>query len=441
MRGRPAVLILALLALLGTSACGGDGGEGADGQVTIVFSDWHLTETHWEKSLKEAIAAFEQRHPNINVELDYVSYGEKETKYQTAMQARQGPDVVHLHAYSLRSFIDRGYLLKLDDFIAKEGGGFLDAWYPQTLELMQHEGQTFALPGDFMAMTLFYNRKHFAEAGISRAPKTWDEFLETAKKLTVDTNGDGKVDRWGFGTVGAIDPGWELRFTPFLYSFGGQYLTDDARCSALDEPEALRAIEFFTDLYTEHKVVPPGVTSQNPGTVREQLANEQVSMALGSGWTPPIVDSINPKLNAAETLETVPVPKAEGATPTAGTTAWLSAWAINANSEHPEEAWELLKFITSKEMEQKWFDDARVLSARKDVSGPGGYQALLEDKFASVVAKELENAKFVPQIPQWPQVAEVVNTAVQEVFSGKATAAEAVRSAHERVNDILGCSS
>ncbi len=91
-------------------------------------------------------------------------------------------------------------------------------------------------------------------------------------------------------------------------------------------------------------------------------------------------------------------------------------------------------------MEQKWFDDARVLSARKDVSGPGGYQALLEDKFASVVAKELENAKFVPQIPQWPQVAEVVNTAVQEVFSGKATAAEAVRSAHERVNDILGCS-
>jgi ABC-type glycerol-3-phosphate transport system substrate-binding protein len=408
-------------------------------EVTLVFSDWHLTEPHWETSLKDAFETFEAEHPNIKLELDYVSYADKDTKYATEIQAGAGPDVIHLHAYSLRSFIERDFLLKLDTFIEKEGGEeFLKPWYPQTLEMMQYEGSYYAIPADFMSMALFYNKNLFEEAGLDpeKPPATWDEFLEYAQALTRDRDGDGQIDTWGFGTMGAIDPGFELRFSPVLFSHGGNYLNEDYTCSALNTPEAKEGITFFIELFTEHGVIPPGVTAQNPGTVREQMANEQVAMLLGSGWTAPIVDSVNPDLNAFEVLGVADVPIKAGTDPEFRTTAWLSAWAINPNTEHPEEAWELVKFITAKSQEQKWFEDARVTSARIDVSEE--YEPLVTDTFAKAIAGQLPQAQFVPQIKEWPQIIEAINSAAQEAFTGDKTPEQALEDAHNQINEILG---
>jgi multiple sugar transport system substrate-binding protein len=302
---------------------------------------------------------------------------------------------------------------------------------------MKKDGSYFAMPGDFMSMVLFYNKNLYKEAGLDpvSAPETWDRFLANAKKLTRDRSGDGKTDTWGFGTIGAIDPGFELRVTPILFSHGGAYLTEGNKCSALSTSDAKRAFRFFTSLVTEHGVVPPGVTAQNPGTVRQQMASEQIAMLLGSGWTPPIVDGNNPDLNALEVLEAAPVPVKAGASPKFTTTAWLSAWMINPHTDYPDQSWTLVKFITGKEMEQKWFDDARVLSSRKDVSGQ--YQPLLNDKFAKIIASQLSKAKFVPQIKEWPQVIEAVNTAAQEAFTKTKSADQALKDAHNRINDIL----
>lgn len=420
------------------------------GGVTLRFSDWHLTEPHWEQSLKEALAIFQAKYPDIDIELDYVSYGEKETKYITEIEAGLGPDVFHLHAYSLRSFIEKGYLYDITSFIQKEkeswyGTGFLDPWYPQTLELMQKEGRYYALPGDFMAMVLIYNKNLFQEAGLdpNSPPRTWDQFLEYAKKLTRDRNGDGRIDTWGFGTIGAVSPGFELRFTPILFSYGGDYLTSDHKCSALNSLGAKEAFKFFVELFTVHKVIPPGVTAQNPGTVRQQMANEQVAILLGSGWTAPIVHSNNPDLNAFTVLEATPVPVKAGLNPSFRTTAWLSAWMINSKTKHAEEAWKLLRFITSKPMEEKWFRDARVLSARRDVSGGlekqgiSGYNELFYDKFARVIAEELAHAKFVPQLKEWPQIIDTVNAAVQEGFTGAKAPEKALEDAYNKINDLL----
>ncbi len=419
-------------------------------KVTLTFSDWHLTEPHWEQALKEGIAKFETENPEIKVKLDYVSYAEKETKYATALEAGKGPDVFHLHAYSVRSFIERGYLHDITGFIEKEGScwygkDFLDPWYPQTLELVKKENHYYGLPGDFMAMVLFRNKNLFQVAGLSpdTPPKTWDDFLTYAEKLTRDRNGDGKVDTWGFGTVGAISPGFELRFTPVLFSHGGSYLTPDNERCALDAAEAKRAFKFFVELYTQNGVIPPGVTARNPGDVREQLATEEVAMILGSGWTVPIVSGLNPDLHAPEVLEASSVPVATGVSPEFRTTAWLSTWMIGRNTEHSEEAWKLLKHQTSKPMTEKWFRDARVLSSRKDVSGGmeaqgiSGYNELLYDKFASVIAGELAYAKFVPQLKEWTEIIETLNTAVQEGLTEAKSVDKALDDAYKRINYIL----
>jgi len=402
-------------------------------EVSLRFSDWHLTEEVWNKSLTEGMAIFEEQHPNIKVIMEPVSYGEKETKYTVESEAGRAPDVFHVHAFSLPMFFSQGYANDLTPFIEKEGSGFLDAWYDLPLKLMQYEGKMHAMPGDYMTMVLFYNTELFKAAGLDPAqpPKTWDEFLDYALKLTSDTDGDGRVDQWGFGTVGAKDPGFPLRFSPFLWSFGGDYLTPDLKQSALDSPEAKEAFAFFVELYTKHKVVPPGLTAMNPQEVRTQLAQKKVAMILGSGWTPPIVNALNPDLHAFDVLNAAPAPMKR----VQATAIWLSSWVMSPNTKHPDEAWELIKFITSKDIELKWFIDNRVTSSRKDVSDVA--PEILNDKFASVLASQLPYGKVEPQIKEWPEIMDTFTTSIQEAIVGMKTPEAALAEAHERINAIL----
>ncbi len=403
-------------------------------QVTLRFSDWHLTEDVWNKSLTEAMDIFHKRHPNIKVTLEPVSYKEKETKYTVESAAGRAPDVFHVHAFSLPMFFSKGFAKDLTPFIEKEGPGFLDAWYPLPIKLMKHNGKMHAMPGDYMTMVLFYNTNMFKAAGLdpNNPPKTWDEFLVYAQKLTRDTDGDGKVDQWGFGTVGAKSPGFSMRFGPFIWSHGADYLTPDLKRSALNTSEANDAFRLFVELYTKHKVVPPGLTAMNPQEVRTQFAQKKVAMILGSGWTPPIVNKINPDLNAFEVLKCAPAPMKQKQ----ATAIWLSSWVMSPNTKHPDEAWELLKFITSKEMELKWFVDNRVTSSRKDVSGVA--QEILNDKFASVMASQLPNGKVEPQISQWPEIMDTFTTSLQESIVGMKSPQKALSEADERTNAILG---
>ncbi len=84
--------------------------------------------------------------------------------------------------------------------------------------------------------------------------------------------------------------------------------------------------------------------------------------------------------------------------------------------------------------------DNRVLSSRRDVSGGlegiGGYNELLYDKFAKAMAAELPHSKFVPQIKEWPEIIENINTAAQEGFTGK-DPLDALEDAYNRINSIL----
>ncbi|MCR4392642.1 MAG: sugar ABC transporter substrate-binding protein [Candidatus Acetothermia bacterium] len=431
MKRKLLAVLLVLVALSGVGTLGW-------AKIKIVFSDWHLVEPHWEKALKEAVAQFMAENPDIEVELEYVSYGEKETKYITAIEAGVGPDVMHLGPIevSFGLFASRGYLYDLTPLIEAEGPGFVDPWYPAALEAVQYNGRYYAMPGDFMSMFLMYNKRLFAEAGLdpARPPRTWDEFLSYAKALTRDRDGDGRIDTWGFGTVGKVDPGFQLRFTPLLLSFGADYLTPDYKCCVLNSPEAKEAFKFWVELYTVHGVIPPGVTDMTPGKVREQFAAEKVAMILTSGWGPPIIASIKPGVNWDEIIGFAPVPVKAGTDPKLRTTAWLSCWAINRNTKNPEAAWRLVKFITSKAMEEKWFRDANVLSSRRDVTEV--YAPILASPSARINAAELARAKLVPLIPEWPQVIEAVNIAVQKGFIG-VNPDQALAEAYRQINAIL----
>lgn len=290
-----------------------------------------------------------------------------------------------------------------------------------------------AMPGDFMSMVLVYNRDLFRAAGLdpNRPPQNWTEFLDYAKRLTRDTDGDGRVDQWGFSIPAAKGPGLPLRVAPVVWSFGADFVTPDGRRSAMDTREFREAFTYIVELATVHRVVPPGAITFGPGDVRTQVAHRRVAMKMGSGWSYPIINAINPGLNAAETLEAAPVPVGRKKV----TAAWLSGWIMSPHTRHPDAAWKFVKFLSSKETEKKFYYDNRVISSRKDVNT---LPMVRTDKFSRVIVGELPNARLEPLIKEWPEIFDAFATALQEAMTGAKTPDRALADAHTRANAILG---
>lgn len=399
--------------------------------VTLRFSNWHFVEAVWGKSLREAINIFESRNPGIKISPEPISYGEKEARYQAECAARRMPDVVKLHNFSLTLFFELGCAADLTPFVQREGRDFLKAWFDFPIKAVTYRGRLMAMPGDYMSQVLMYNREMFKAVGLDPAkpPRTWTEFIEYARRLTRDSDGDGRVDQWGFSIPASKNPGLPLRVTPIVWSFGADFITPEGR-SGLNTPEFREAFKYIVELATVHKVLPPGVTTFGPQDVRTQIAHRRVAMLVASGWTYPIVNAINPALNAAEVLEAAPMPEGRKRV----TAAWLSGWIMSPHTQHPEEAWKFIKFLTSKDIEKKFFEDNRVISSRKDVNT---LPMVTVDKFSRVIVSELKYARLEPQIKEWPEIFDAFTTALQEAITGAKAIDRALLEAHTRVEGIL----
>jgi len=274
---------------------------------------------------------------------------------------------------------------------------------------------------------------HFKEAGLDPAkpPATWAEFLDYAKKLTRDTDGDGKIDRWGVGIIGARQEGLFMRFNPWFWGAGGEYLAPDGKRSALDTPEAIEGFRWYVELVTKHKVVPPGVTEQGAQEVRTQLAHGKVSMIITLPAALGIVQAINPKLNVREVMALAPVPVGKKKV----TSAWFSMRVISATTKNPDAAWKVYRTWYDREQQLRNYRIAGVLSTRLDVKSAPEVKS---DRFAQVFAAQTPYVKWEPLLAEWPKIGDAMITAVQEAVTGVKAPEPALRDAHAATNRALG---
>lgn len=399
----------------------------AEAQVKIRFQTWHWNETPWVNSLNEFMRTFNAANPGIEVVRDDSRYGDKEAVFTTQSQARAAADIPHFSYRPIRHFAERGYLLDLTPFIEKEGGAkYLAQWDASALEICKYKGKIYCLPDDLNPLVLMYNTVHFKEAGLDPAkpPATWDQFLDYARKLT-------RAGRYGVGILGARQEGVFMRFNPWLWGAGGDYLTPDEKRSALDTPAALEGFKFYVELFTKHKVVPPGVIEQGAQEVRTQLAHEKVSMIITLPAAPGIVQAINPKMNVREVMALAPVPVGKKKV----TSAWFSVRVISAFTKNPDAAWKVYRTWMDRESQMRNFKIAGVLSSRLDVRNSPEVKA---DKYARVFSAQTPYVKLEPLVPEWPKIGDAMLTAIQEGLTGVKTPEAALKGAHEATNRALG---
>jgi ABC-type glycerol-3-phosphate transport system substrate-binding protein len=275
---RLTVILMTLVLFIGFAGAKGTNEAVTPGLTEIALQISRAGDSGGEKIIREILDAFERENPDIKVRL--LSGDQAGARILPLVLSGQAPEIMQVNYQDVRSQAGDEVFQNIGRDFEAEG----QAFYPLPWEMGKARGIQYGVPWMGHTIQLVYNQDLFARAGLTRAPDTWDELYAYARKLTVDTNGDGKIDQWGIGLAGKQDDDAIRIVDMFLYQ-GGAALVDTRGPRprvALNSPEGKRALEFYLKLIKECS--PPDSGNKAGGDVMTDFRNQVVAMELQGPW-------------------------------------------------------------------------------------------------------------------------------------------------------------
>ncbi|MFD2839908.1 ABC transporter substrate-binding protein [Populibacterium corticicola] len=422
-----------LAATLLLTACGGGGDTEADnGEKSLTFM---FRGGEDEKAAYQAAIDKYTEATGVKVEVIPTTADEYATKLKAAIAGRQVPDVFYVEPGAVQDFVNSGVVMDLTEYIEKSEVINLDDIWAYGVDSyrydgsVQGQGSIYALPKDIGPFSFGYNKTMFEEAGIplpdKDTPYTWDEFLEVSKQLTKDNNGDGKLDQWGTG----LNVNWNLQ--PFVWSNGGDWISEDGKTVTVDTPEFAEALQFFADLDIKHGVTPSIAEAQTLDTYQRWMKGE-------IGFFPIAPWDLSTYRQLDFEWDLIPYPAGK----TGETATWTGTLGIaaSATTKHPQEAVDLVAYLTADADTQKTLVDAGIqipnLISVADTwvaendQAPANLQEFLDiakDYGRALPANKTYSAEWYDEL----------YTNIQPVLDGKVTAADYLKEAQPKMQAFL----
>lgn len=384
----------------------GDAGKPAE-QVEITLNGWGASPEEQEL-LQQTLDEFMAKYPNIKVKYEVIA-----EQYMDVIKTRliggQAGDVFYLDAIEAPALMELNVLEPLDDYVTEEFdlGDFEE---PLLNAFKGTDGKFYGFPKDFSTLALFYNKKHFEEAGIASPPKTWDELREISKMLTKD-------GRYGLGVAPEL-----ARQMFMMKAFGGDAADADGN-AVFASPEAIQGLQPVIDQHLIDK------TSAQPSEVGagwggEMFGQGKVSMVIEGNWAIPYLDNTFQDLDYG----TAELPTVNGKQ---GTMAFTVAYVMNKDSKHKAEAWKLIEYLTGKEGMKTWTSKGFALPTRKSVAAELGYDK--DELRGALVAGAAYSTPWQIGVTG-PTIMTNFNNQFISAFIGEQTLEEAMKKAQETAN-------
>lgn len=211
-------VVITLVALLGTIT--------AASAQPVTLEYWTYSAgggtTEYEQTL-DFLERFYERNPNVKVELRHLTGSDIQNAFVVASAAGTAPDVVDISLLDYHDWALNGLLLDLNPFMERDPHITREFWPQWELDRSTVNGGMYEIPFEHEWLVLYYHKGAFAETGLPAPPTSsdnpwpWDEFAQTAQRLTV-RGSDGDIERAGLGmSVGSI-----YRMEPLARMFGGK---------------------------------------------------------------------------------------------------------------------------------------------------------------------------------------------------------------------------
>lgn len=195
----------------------------------------------------------------------------------TSLSAKQGPDIVALPAENLPVYAAKGALQKLDGFYASDAVKAA-ALNPGAVEMVVVDGAHYGVPTGFVPLSVVYNKALFEKAGIAEFPATWQEWQDAARKLTIDSDGDGTPEQYGLALPDHATVGNGV-WASLFYGNGGAIIEDGT--SVVDSPANVETLTNWSRVVIEDKISPTGLDGIGSD---ELFSSGKAAMEIGGPW-------------------------------------------------------------------------------------------------------------------------------------------------------------
>ncbi|MBX3142287.1 MAG: sugar ABC transporter substrate-binding protein [Trueperaceae bacterium] len=324
--------------------------------ITLDMPSWQATEPGTSDWFKELIAAFEAQNPGVKIEFTHEPFAGYNDKMVTRFAAGNPPDILHLPAANFMIYAQEGWLEPLDARMTASNSAVLTEWTP-VQEGCEYQGQTLCVIVLGYGYVLGWNEAAFNEVGLSGPPTNSAELIEYAKRLTLDRDGDGTIDQYGFVFPTVTHAGVETHATTFLFEAdpNGHWLDAEGN---LNRDAAKTAWAVLKQLVDDGSV-PLGVDNNGK---RQFFVEGRSAMMLEGPWIQGNINSAAPEIQAGLRV---------AQTPTSGEIygGASNVLAIPAGlpAERAELAWEFIQLFTSQEWQAKYATIAGQPPARAGV--------------------------------------------------------------------------
>ncbi|MCD0453417.1 sugar ABC transporter substrate-binding protein [Actinocorallia sp. API 0066] len=398
-------LALTLVAVTAAACGGGDDDANAPKKLVYWASNQGTSLDHDKEVLQPQLDAFEKQ-TGIEVQLEVIGWPDLLNRILAATTSGAGPDVLNIGNTWSASLQATGALLPFDDATLERIGG-KGRFLGPSLAATGAEGQPpAAVPLYGQAYGLYYNKKLFKEAGIERPPATWEELIETGKKLTKD-------GQWGL-TLQAGQVTENAHYASILGAqHGAEFFAADGK-PQLASDQAVAALQQYVDLMQKHKIVNPS-NAEYTDTAKslKDVADGKAAMFMNQA----AAGSFELAGMNMDDLGVAPIPLP--ANPPAGhrkVTSFVAGinLAVFENSKNREGALEFVKFLTSTpaqvELNKTYGSLPVVNDAYSDPAFQGADVKVFQDTLSNT-------AEPMPQVPQESQFETLVGTAMKEMFA------------------------
>jgi multiple sugar transport system substrate-binding protein len=331
-------------------------------------------------------------------------------------------DVIDLALYAASNWID--------DVSAKWPKETQEDLLPFAKQAVTYKGKWYGMPKDSEWKTWIYNEKLLKDAGVAKAPESWEEYVAASK--AVQGKGLAKFGQtWGWtqGENIACD------YPALVASLGGKYIDEGTDELLINKDAGVQALQFMVDWTNVDKIVDPAsLTAKNVNSRDAQAAGDAV---FGLHWGTPLAVLNDPaKSKVVNQCKMGLVPHKAGGP--SWTVSGPECWAISKGSKNKDDAWDYLVFRQGKD------------GSKRQFLGEGtvfGWKSLFDDPevkaFATksqidfdVAKKQADNIVNRPMLPWYHEYSAALQLELQNALTQQKKPQPALNDAVEAYNKI-----
>ncbi|WP_170419517.1 ABC transporter substrate-binding protein [Ruegeria atlantica] len=316
----------------------------ADAQITFRFNDSEREE------MRAALDEFEAANPGITVELQTIAWKDSRDQFLREAAVGQGPDVVHIAFVWTQEMAEAGIVKSIEEMTqyGEFPNGFDDFI---ATDLTMYDGKAWGVPWSADTWAMVYRTDVLAEAGIDELPQTWDDLLADSRKIKEAT---GKT---GFSFAAANQVWFPLNY--YLWSNGQAIVSEDGAGGyqvGASAEELAAAMDYFKT-YVDEGLAPRSILAidvpHDPALLQGLLDGSQAMALMPTNTYRQLLsayEEANPGADVPFASGVMMGGSEEPKTHLGGRTL-----VVNANTEHPEESWKLVQFLTDAGLFEKHY--------------------------------------------------------------------------------------